>query len=95
MPVRKVVAIHQPNFFPWLGFFDKIARSDVFILMDNVQFPKNRGTWSNRVQLATDRQAAWVTIPVGRSFRERRIIMDMQIGVKYAELFEVVRWITK
>ena len=80
MLVRKVVAIHQPNFFPWLGFFDKIACSDVFILMDNVQFPKKGGSWSNRVQLIVNGKAAWVTMPVVRSFHGTRIIKDMQIN---------------
>ena len=75
-----VVAIHQPNFFPWLGYFNKISRSDVFILMDNVQFPKKGGSWSNRVQLAIDGQATWVTMPVVRSFHGTRTIHDMQIN---------------
>jgi hypothetical protein len=34
VPSRTVVAIHQPNFLPWLGFFDKLARADVFVLLD-------------------------------------------------------------
>jgi hypothetical protein len=76
---RKVVAIHQPNFFPWLGYFDKIARSDVFILMDNVQFPKKGGTWSNRVQLAVNGKASWVTMPIVRSFHGNRNINEIQI----------------
>ena len=43
------VAIHQPNFLPWLGWFDKLARADVFVLLDSTQFPRtSRGTWSNR-----------------------------------------------
>ena len=84
MPVKKVVAIHQPNFFPWLGFFNKVACSDVFILMDNVQFPKKGGSWSNRVQLAINGQAAWVTMPVVRSFHGTRIIKDMQIVMSAA-----------
>jgi len=79
MPDRKVVAIHQPNFFPWLGFFDKIARADIFILMDNVQFPKKGGGWSNRVQLVVNGQVAWVTMPVVRSFHGTRLINEMQI----------------
>lgn len=34
------IAIHQPNYIPWLGYFYKIWRSDLFVLLDNVQFPK-------------------------------------------------------
>jgi len=79
MPVRKIIAIHQPNFFPWLGFFDKIARSDVFILLDNVQFPKTGGSWSNRVQLAINGKATWITMPVVRSYHGTRLIREMQI----------------
>ena len=46
-----LAAIHQPNFLPWLGYFDKVARADVFVLLDDAQFQKMRGTWTNRVQL--------------------------------------------
>lgn len=35
-----IVAIHQPNYIPWLGYFYKIKKSDLFVLLDNVQFPK-------------------------------------------------------
>ena len=38
---RRVAAIHQPNFLPWLGFFHKMAVADVFILLDSVPFTKN------------------------------------------------------
>lgn len=79
---RKVVAIHQPNFFPWLGFFDKIARSDVFVLLDNVQFPKKGGAWTNRVQILMNGQPSWLTVPVDRSFHGTKLINEMIINNK-------------
>ncbi len=76
---RRVVAVHQPNFFPWLGFFDKIARSDVFIVLDHVQFPNSKGNWSNRVRLVVGGEARWVTMPVDRHYQGLRSINEIQI----------------
>ncbi len=76
---QKVVAIHQPNFLPWLGYFDKIVRSDVFIFLDNVQFPKTGGTWMNRVKMLVAGAATWVTVPVCRNFSGVRLVNEMQI----------------
>lgn len=59
-----VVAIHQPNFLPWLGFFDKMARADVFVLLDSVQFSK--GSWTNRVRAMVAGEPAWLTVPIQR-----------------------------
>lgn len=73
-----IVAIHQPNFFPWLGYFDKIARSDVFIFLDHVQLQKTGGTWSNRVKLLQGGEARWVTAPILRKFHGVLAIRDME-----------------
>jgi len=75
----KIVSIHQPNFFPWLGYFDKIARSDVFCLMDNVQMPKTGGTWTNRVMLAIGGKAQWATVPIDRTGSGVQLIRDVRI----------------
>lgn len=69
-----VVAIHQPTFLPWLGWWDKLTRADVFILLDGVQFPKTGGNWINRVRILVGGEPAWVTVPVDRSFHGVRSV---------------------
>jgi hypothetical protein len=84
-----LVAIHQPNFFPWLGYFDKIARSDVFIFLDHVQYQKTGGIWSNRVKLLVAGEARWVTAPVERAFHGVRAVneMEFKINIPWREKF--------
>lgn len=76
--MTRVVAIHQPNFFPWLGYFDKIARSDVFIFLDHVQLPKTGGGWSNRVRMLVAGEPRWVTAPVRRAFHGVAAINEIE-----------------
>lgn len=75
--MNKIVAIHQPNFFPWLGYFDKIFRADVFIFLDDVQFPKTGGVWINRVKMCINGEERWLTAPVERSFHGTRNVNQM------------------
>ena len=60
------IAIHQPNYAPWLGYFAKIARSDVFVFLDDVQFSKN--SYINRVQIDAAGSPRWLSIPVSYKF---------------------------
>lgn len=74
-----IVAVHQPNFFPWLGYFDKIARADTFVLLDSVQFPKKGGTWINRVRILVNGSPAWLTAPIDRAYHGTRTIREMRL----------------
>lgn len=74
-----VVAIHQPNFLPWLGFFDKIARADAFVLLDTAQFPKKGGTWINRVRILVNGEPTWLTVPIDRAYHGTRRISEMRM----------------
>lgn len=63
-----IVAIHQPNYLPWLGYFAKIAQADEFVFLDDAQYSKN--SYINRVQIAGDRGPRWLTIPVTYTFSD-------------------------
>ena len=57
-----IVSIHQPAYLPWLGYFDKIRRADVFIYLDSVQFQKQ--SFQNRNKIRTAKGWTWLTVPV-------------------------------
>lgn len=61
-----ILAAHQPNFFPWIGFFSKIHISDVFVLLDDVQMIKTGSSWFNRCNFLINNEAKFVTISVSR-----------------------------
>lgn len=56
------VAIHQPNYLPWLGYFAKMAQCDAFVLLDDAQFSKNNII--NRVRILGALEPRWLTLPV-------------------------------
>lgn len=56
------IAIHQPNFFPWIGYFYKIKSSDCFVFLDDVQYSKN--SYTNRVNIINEKKQTWLTLPV-------------------------------
>jgi WbqC-like protein len=60
------LAAHQPQYLPWLGYFDKMARADHFVLLDTVQFKKNE--WQNRNRIRTAGGWQWLTVPVHYRF---------------------------
>jgi len=60
--MSKTVVILQPSYLPWLGFFDQLYQSDVFVVYDDVQYDKNG--WRNRNRIKTERGAQWLTVPV-------------------------------
>ncbi len=69
------VAIHQPQYLPWLGHFAKLAAADCWIFLDTVQYEKHG--WQNRNRIRTPRGAQWVTVPV--KARLGTLIRDVEI----------------
>jgi hypothetical protein len=62
---EKIVAIVQPNYIPWKGYFDMIRSVDEFILLDDVQYTTH--DWRNRNLVKTKDGLKWLTIPVNAS----------------------------
>jgi len=75
--IKNIVAIHQPAYLPWLGYFDKIFRSDVFIFLDTVQFEKN--SFTNRNKIKTPTGALWLTIPVKIRNHTNKLLKEIEI----------------
>lgn len=57
-----IVSIHQPNYLPYLGFIDKMKKSDVFIICDDAQFNKEDFQHRNRIRIFQGWK--WLTVPV-------------------------------
>ena len=56
------VGIMQPNYLPWLGYFDMVACSHLFVLYDSVQYDKHG--WRNRNRVLARPEPLWITAPV-------------------------------
>ena len=57
-----IVSINQPGYLPWLGYFHRIAISDLHVVLDQVQFEKNSVTNRNKIKTPTGWN--WLTVPV-------------------------------
>jgi WbqC-like protein family len=57
------VAVHQPQYFPYPGFFHKLSLVDAFVLMDDVQYDKR---YTNRNRILDTHGIIWLTVPINR-----------------------------
>jgi hypothetical protein len=60
-----ILSIHQPNFLPWIGYFNKIIKSDIFIILDSVQYPRGK-TVANHCQIKTANGIQDLVVPLSR-----------------------------
>lgn len=70
------IAILQPGYLPWLGFFEQVAKVDKFVLYNDVQYTKR--DWRNRNQIKTQHGTTYLTVPV-QSSRRGTLIKDKKI----------------
>jgi len=83
-----IISIHQPNYLPYLGFFDKMARSDIFVIYDDAQFNKSDFQHRNRIRIYHGWK--WLTVPVDKKripINEVKIRNEIKTwkGVKWSE----------
>ena len=73
-----IVSIHQPMHFPYMGFFQKMKESDLFIILDDVKFKKNNFQNRNRFLNGGGREE-WFTVPVERKANSK-LIKDVLVS---------------
>ncbi|MFK7780606.1 MAG: WbqC family protein [Candidatus Gracilibacteria bacterium] len=78
-----MITIHQPETYPWLGFFNKMMLADEYIILDDVQFRKNY--FQNRNQFLTKQGSLYLSVPV--DFKKYKIIKDIRI--RYNEKWQL------
>jgi hypothetical protein len=71
------IAICQPTYLPWLGYFDLLDQVDAFVLLDDVQFEKR--SWQQRNRIKGPSGLIWLTIPVIVHGRYEQRIREVQI----------------
>ncbi len=72
-----MIVVEQPNYLPWIGYFDLIAQSDVWVWYDDVQY--TRRDWRNRNRVAGAGEPVWLTIPVRSRGRYEQPIREVEI----------------
>jgi hypothetical protein len=71
------VAIMQPTYLPWLGYFGMIEQVDTFIIFDSVQFSKR--SWQQRNQIKTASGPMCLTVPVSSKGKRGQLINEVEI----------------
>lgn len=72
-----IVVGHQPQYIPYLGFFNKVSKADIFVFVDNVQF--QRQSWQQRTLIKYDGKPLYLTIPVKKKGKYFQNINDVEI----------------
>lgn len=71
------VAIMQPTYLPWSGYFGLMQAVDVFIFLDSVQFAKR--SWQQRNQIKTASGAQWLSVPVSTKGKRDQLITEVEV----------------
>ena len=70
---KKTCSILQPHYLPWIGYFDLIKRSDVFVFLDDVQYIKRE--WKNRNKIRKNpksEEVKWLSVPIDKKSQKKK-----------------------
>lgn len=79
------ITIHQPNYLPYLGFFDKMRNADIFVIYDDAQFNKEDFQHRNRIRIFHGWK--WLTVPV-----EKKLIPIKEIKIRNELTNKGLKW---
>lgn len=80
-----IVAVHQPNYLPYLGFFDKMMKADIFVIYDDAQFNKEDFQHRNKIRIHNGWK--WLTVPV-----EKKPIPINEIKIRNEITTKNIKW---
>ena len=85
-----IVAVDQPNYIPWKGYFDLVNDVDLFVFYNDVQYTTR--DWRNRNKIRTPNGEKWLSVPCGQS--THRLIYEVKIADKEWQKrhFETIRY---
>lgn len=88
--MSKTIMIHQPDFFPWLGFFHKFQLVDEFVLLDHsIVHSKNR-TWLRRVKIIVNHEEQFISVPLRKSKESFVPIKDLEINKDHKQFSNIL-----
>jgi hypothetical protein len=67
--------VHQPQYFPYPGFFHKLSLGDVFVIMDNTQYDKR---FTNRNQISSTSGSIWLSVPINK---KHKFLLNNQVQI--------------
>lgn len=77
---KKIITIHQPEHLPWLGYFNKMSKADVYVILDSVPFRKNY--FQNRNKVLGSNGEQWLGVPVITKGHMEGTIMNTRIATE-------------
>ena len=80
-----IATIHQPDFFPWMGLVNKIANSDIFVILDHTENDPRKPFWCRRVKILVNKEPRWITVTLEKASDGRMFQPINEMIVKDSE----------